>query len=283
MGLSNPEILKGIGSMVVQDYDDANPLYFLQGIDSIKITPKIEKSSLVCARGTLDSDVQITGYELSFTAYDYSQGSVAHMTGGELTEYTSNAAGEVVDIENVQGNTCYDSTKGVTPTVSTSGIANIKYGEYVIIAKTSSTVTIKALTDVSFNDGTNEAYEDDDLVIADDVSISNGVATEVPNFGFKLMGGSAVAMTVGDTCTFRLRRPNKAGWKVRVGGIGTEFTTVSAVAFVKRNNIYKALKIFKFKIAGLTLEQTKEYSKYDITADLELDSGKGGYFDYIQE
>jgi hypothetical protein len=138
---------------------------------------------------------------------------------------------------------------------------------------------------VSFNDGTDEDFNSDLLLIADDLSITNGGTTQVPNFGFYFTGGSAVAMTIGDTFRFRLRRPNKSGYKLVVGGLNTSWDDVGIIGVpAKKKDTYRLIDVFKVKISGMPLSMKDgEYSSYQVTAKLQYDSSKSGYFEIISE
>jgi hypothetical protein len=284
MALSDVSILKGLKNLTVYDRDTRVPKYILRVASEMSIEPKVEEDELKVGGVVWDSDIKEASYELKFTAYEYPVAVVEHMTGGIKTTYVSDASGEVVDEENVNGITAYSATTGISA-VALSGTTEAKWGEYVVKAKTASTVSVYAMSNVSFNDGTDEDYTDDTLLIADDLSISNSGDTQVPNFGFYFTGGSAVAMTIGDTFRFRIRRPNKSGYKVVVGGLNTEWEDVGIIGVpAKKKDIYRMIDVFKVKISGLPYSlKDGEYSSYQVTAKLQYDSSKGGYFELISE
>ena len=295
MGLSNVEVIKGLGSFVISKYGSAVPKYILQSANNIKVTPKTEKDQLVNARGVLDEDIRSTSYELSFEAYEYPASVIEHLSGGIKTTYDAEDDGEIVDIENVYGDSVYDVATGCVPSIDTDALVpeeegaeavGIKYGEYVVEAVTASTVKVYALGDVSFRDGVDADFQDDSLCITeDDLTIATGTEVIVEGFGIALTGGSGtIALTPGDTMRFRVRRPEKAGFKVSIGGLTEEYETVSAIAFPKKkNDKFYAVKLHKFIIQGLPIEIGDNYSKYEVTATLQYDSGKRGVMEFIKE
>lgn len=284
MALSDVSILKGLKNLTVYDRDTRVPKYILRVASEMSIEPKVEEDELKIGGVVWDSDIKESSYELKFTAYEYPVAVVEHMTGGIKTTHSSNAAGEVIDEENVNGTTAYDTITGVAA-VALSGTADVKWGEYVVYAKTATTVSVYAMSNVSFNDGTDEDYTDDTLLIADDLTISNGANTQLTSFGIYFTGGSAVSMTIGDTFRFRVRRPNKAGYKLVVGGLNTEWDDVGIIGIPnKKKDTYRLIDVFKVKISGMPLSMKDgEYSSYQVTAKLQYDSAKSGYFEVISE
>jgi hypothetical protein len=284
MALSDVSILKGLKNLTVYDRDTRVPKYILRVASEMSIEPKVEEDELKIGGVVWDSDIKESSYELKFTAYEYPVAVVEHMTGGIKTTHSSNAAGEVIDEENVNGTTAYDTTTGVAA-VALSGTADVKWGEYVVYAKTATTVSVYAMSNVSFNDGTDEDYTDDTLLIADDLTISNGANTQLTSFGIYFTGGSAVSMTIGDTFRFRVRRPNKSGYKLVVGGLNTEWDDVGIIGIPnKKKDTYRLIDVFKVKISGMPLSMKDgEYSSYQVTAKLQYDSAKSGYFEVISE
>jgi hypothetical protein len=284
MALSDVSILKGLKNLTVYDRDTRVPKYILRVASEMSIEPKVEEDELKIGGVVWDSDIKESSYELKFTAYEYPVAVVEHMTGGIKTTHSSNAAGEVIDEENVNGTTAYDTTTGVAA-VALSGTADVKWGEYVVYAKTATTVSVYAMSNVSFNDGKDEDYTDDTLLIADDLTISNGANTQLTSFGIYFTGGSAVSMTIGDTFRFRVRRPNKSGYKLVVGGLNTEWDDVGIIGIPnKKKDTYRLIDVFKVKISGMPLSMKDgEYSSYQVTAKLQYDSAKSGYFEVISE
>lgn len=287
MALSDVSILKGLKNLTVYDRDTRLPKYMLRVISEMSIEPKVEEDELKVGGVTWDSDIKEMTYELKFQAYEYPVAVVEHLTGGLKTSYTSEAAGDVEDIENVNGTTVIDATTGIsTVGLISAGSADLKPGEYVLKAKTATTVSLYAMTDVAFNEGTDKAFLSDDLLIKDDITVTSSSSTDVTGWGVKITGGSGtIAMTVGHTARFRVRRANKASYKVVVGGLNSEFEDVGIIGVpAKKKDLYRMVDVYKVKIAGIPLSMKDgEYSSYSITAKLQYDSVKAGYYEYISE
>lgn len=282
MALSNVEIIKGLGSLTICDYDTGVPITLLQSADNMKVTPSFEESKLETSRGVIDEDLGTPSYTLEFEAYEYGAALVEKCFGGVHSTYTATAA--IEDIENLGDGDAYSATTGATPVLIPADAANLKYGQYTATAKTASTLTVYMTTDITRNEG-EDVTVIDSLLIADDVAVTTGVITStgLSDYGFGMTGGSGtIGMTVGDSFTFFVR-PAQAGYRHDVGGTSSEYATVSAVAYPKKkNSIYRAVILHKFQLKPIAIEVGKEYSKYTISATLQYDSTKDAVFALVK-
>ena len=121
-----------------------------------------------------------------------------------------------------------DATTGIaTVTLKASLENDLKDGIYIIVAKTATTVTIYALSDIEFKKlgaSTDLSYLSDDLIIADDLAIVASTATEIVGLGVEMTGGSGViGMTIGDSARFNVRSAHDGVSEISFGSSTTIF------------------------------------------------------------
>jgi hypothetical protein len=285
MALSDVSLFKGIKNLTVYDRDTRVPKYILRVVSDVKIDQKTEYDELKVGGTVWHTDIKDSSVDLSFTAFEYPVDVVEHLTGGISTDYTSQSNGEIIDEENVNGDSILDSATGMDVQVDSATKAQQKFCEYVVKAKTASTVSLYAMSSVSFNEGNDKDFSDDTMLVADDISIGTGSGTLVTDFGIKFVGGSGtIGFTVGDTARFRVRPASTTGYKVVVGGLNSSFEDVGVIAFPRKiNSEYSLIDMYKVKISGMPLEfKDGGYSSYQITAKLQYDSDKEGLYEIVR-
>ncbi len=288
--LTNAEILKSIGSMMILDYTTGMPISFLQSIEEVKITPKTTKSSLSVPRGLLDSSIDQVEFALSFTAYEYSQALLERFFGSEAD--TQAASASIEDKINIVGTSIFDASAPVTGckvTLDVADAANLKPGHYVLKAKDTNTLALYGVTDVTFNEGDNVEFVDDTYLLVDDLDVTADASAAITDlagntFGLRLVGGSGtIGFVASDTAAFRVHRA-KAGFDLPVGISNFNFQKCKAIAYPrKQNDIFRHIEIHKFSLEPVEIAMGKDYSKYTVNADLEYDSTWGAVWHFRKE
>jgi hypothetical protein len=281
----NKDLFRGIKSLTLYDRDTHIPQAFLRVLSEVNVDHKVEFDDLEIGGTIWDSEQKSSVCELGFTAYDYTKKMMEKLSGGVITNYASEANGEVIELENVKGSSILNAVTGLAAVaVDTLSKADIKEGKYIIEAVDADTLKLYAASDISFGDGENTSFLDDSLAVATGLDIGSGADTDVTNYGLVLTGGSGtIAFTPGDTASFYVRRPLVTGFKLKVGGINDQATECGAWIYPKKkNNYYTMLDCFKLKVAGMPLGFKDGYSEYKITAKLLYDSAKDGYYNLIK-
>jgi hypothetical protein len=281
----NGSLFRGIKSLTLYDRDTEIPSAFLRVISEVNIDYKVDFDDLDIGGTIWDSEQKSKSAELSFTAYDYTDEMVEQLTGGTMTEYESEADGEIVDFANVKGTSVFNATTGIA-SISVTALekADLKEGKYTIVASGGNTARVYAASDISFGDGKNTAFIDNSLVITAALEFASATGTKVDDYGITLNGGSGtIAFTPGDTASFYVRRPLVTGYKLKVGGINDTVTECGVWIYPKKKNTYYTMiDCFKVKIAGMPIGFKDGYSEYKVTAKLLYDSAKDGYYNLIK-
>lgn len=158
-------------------------------------------------------------------------------------------------------NTIASATTGIaTIAVDPLHYADLKAGKYIIKAVSATTIYFMPLTDVEFggaftagtevNFGTNSLGTDlagRQIYVTGTTpftfAVTNGAPTSITGFGLIINGGSAVAMTAGDTATIEVRPVNIENDVITLGH--------SAALIPKRFALYAALDT---KVNGEVIE-----------------------------
>ncbi len=151
--------------------------------------------------------------------------------GKAPTENAAETGGAVSTLTNKYG-TLVQASTGIASVsaIASTGPANLKFTKFVVIAVSSTTVDIYAMSDADFLRGSDGSFSTDTLKIAAAQSITSGGDTAITAFGFKLTGGSgSIALTTGDSATFEIRPINTKSTTVTIGGsadVNAEFGAV---------------------------------------------------------
>jgi len=149
--------------------------------------------------------------------------------GASVATTAASALGTVEALVNVNGVSVLDATTGIASVaLKTSSEADLKDGQYVVLAVSPTTVDIYALTDIEFKKlgAANElAYQDDSLKInATPLTITMSAATEILGLGVELTGGSGtIGMTVGETAKFSVSSAHDGLSEISIGSSSTIF------------------------------------------------------------
>lgn len=148
--------------------------------------------------------------------------------GATVVTTAASATGTVNTIANVSGTSVVDAVTGIdNVAVKTGSEEDLKDGVIIIKAKTATTVSVYALTDIEFKKlgATNEAaYLDEALLVVDDLTIVASTAAEIVGFGVELTGGSGtIGMTIGDTARFHINSAHNGLSEISIGSASTIF------------------------------------------------------------
>lgn len=288
MSLSNPYKLFGVHSVTFFDRTDRTPVGYLRvlGDCSLNLSPEFEDLNGGSQLYSWDSEVKSINSEFSLTAREYPIEVMEMLLAGTKTAYTADADGEVINEANVKGTSVIASTGIASIEVTSGDGADLKEGEYVIEAVSTTTVDIYALSDANFVRGTDATFEDDTMTIASAKTITQDGDTVLADFGLTITGGAGtIAMTIGDTARFTVRRPSVTGVKLVVGQSGATFSEYGALLTgqVMGDGTLQYVELYRVKAAGMPIAfKEKGYSEWSITLKALYDSTRNGVFEFIR-
>jgi hypothetical protein len=120
-------------------------------------------------------------------------------------------------VTNGATNTVTDVTKGIASTAITAAV-DLKVGRYIIVAMSSSTVDIYAITDLEANMGTNTmTYADNTLLVIGSPFTLSNAATTITGLGFSITSVATPVMTTGDSAYIDVMPPRVADEQIVIG------------------------------------------------------------------
>ena len=196
---------------------------------------------------------------------------------------TPDTDGVISTLTNLKGTSVVAATGIATVLViPTTGPANLKFGKYLVKVASATTVDIYASSDIDFNRGTDEAFENDLLLIEAGVTITQSSASNIASIGVKLTGDSGtIGMVTGDTATFEVKPPFTKSMEVTIGGGSDTFPEFGAIIMAKQRSNGEMFEIdaFRCKASGMPLGmEANAFAEGEIKAELFYDSTKNGIF-----
>lgn len=174
--------------------------------------------------------------------------------GATVVKTAASALGTVGAITNVLNASVVAATGIASVTLKASSEADLKDGVYIIKAKSATTVTVYALTDIEFKKlgSANElSYLDEDLIVVDDLTITLGGVTEILGLGVELTGGaSAIAMTVGDTARFSVSSAHAGLSEITIGSASTIFPEHRQLCLSQKRANGDTFEMELFRVVG---------------------------------
>jgi hypothetical protein len=144
-------------------------------------------------------------------------------------------------------------------------------------------VSIYNLSDIDFNRGTDEAYDDDTLTVVAAQTVTSGGNTDIASLGLRITGGSGtIGMTTGDTATFQVQPPFTKSTTVRIGGGSDTFPEFGLLVVAKQrsNGEMAEVDLFRCKASGMPIGfESNAFSEGEVKAEAFFDSAKNGVFD----
>lgn len=218
---------------------------------------------------------------LAFTMSEYPDWMIALFTGATVTNGSAEASGNITALTDKNG-TSVVAAAGLLSSITATTPADMKFGKFIVKATAVDAVSIYCLSDADFSRGTDSVFTDDTLLIDTWTGITTGSTHLIPNFGITLTaGGSATAMTIGDTATFDVRPVNTFNRTAKIGGIADAPPEFGCIVMAQKSGSGALFEIdlFKCKSIGLSLgADRKTFAQSEKTIDALYDSEKDGVF-----
>lgn len=196
---------------------------------------------------------------------------------------TAESNGNISTLTNFKGTSVMQATTGIASISLTSGHkADLKFGRYVLVAASSTTVDVYCYSDVDFGRGTAVNYLTDALKVLSAQTVVSGSATSLTGLGLDINGGSGtIGMTTGDTATFDVRPVNTGNSSVNVGSPTNVIPEFGALIIAQKQGQGALFEIdaYRVKASGVPFGfAEKAFSEIDVKAKLLYDSAKDGVY-----
>jgi hypothetical protein len=287
MSLSDPRIIFGVHS--VTPYNRATGVFYgifkvlggstlsLNG-ENIKLMGGSQKYAWAIEEGNITAELSLKPKEYPDFLFELFLGKAPTAVS------TPDTAGTVSTLTNVHGTSIMSATTGIASVsvTASTGAANLKFGKYLIKYLSATTVDIFMSTDIDFNRGTDETYDNDLLRVATAQTITSGGDTTIASLGLTLTGGSgSIALVSGDTARFEVLPPATKSMSVTVGGASDSYPEFGAIIMAKQRSNGEMFEIdaFRCKAAGMPIGmEMNAFGEGEIKAELFYDSTKNGVF-----
>jgi len=225
------QLMFGIHGVTIIDYWTGKPVAELDVIGDLSLPVSAEVESLFGGSHvwpvagepkTLSCDGQVTLKE-------YPEDLAEYLVAGVGAKVAAESTGSVVALTNDFGTSVMSATTGIASVGLKSGkTADLKAGMYLVVATAAGAVDVYAYSSVDAKKGTDLTIQDDEMKItATPLTITMGAATEIPNLGVELTGGSGtIGMTIGDTAVFEIYPPHAGVETMTMGQANAEFKRV---------------------------------------------------------
>jgi len=281
---SSPRIIFGVHSFTPYRTSDGTPYGTIQvlGGSSFNLAGELVSLNGGSAKYPWAVEESTITAELAIKPKEYPNFLFELFLGKGPTDNAAETGGAVNNFANRKGAFVDGTTGAASAGVKAGAEADLKFGKYVLKALSATTFDVFAMSDVDFQRGTDKVFEDDALKItASPLTLANGAAVEVPGYGFEITGGSAVAMTAGDTAELNVRPINDKSMEVVIGATTNVFPNFGAIVIAQKrgNDEMLELDIYKLKAIGLPFAlEEKAFSEAEITAQAFYDADQGGVF-----
>lgn len=236
-GLAAPRIIYGVHSISPYSRTDHTPYGILKVIGSAQLSLSSPVETLYAGSNkypwAAENKSVATGLKAKVKAYP---GFLFQLfLGATVTVVSGDASGTVSTPANKLGTSVIAAAGIATIGVLSASKANLKFGQYVLKALTSSTLGIFLLSDIDITRGTTATYTDDTLLLVDAISISTTVATNITDLGLVLTGGATTtAFVVGDTATFSVLPLSSQSTQIVVGQSTDTFPAFGALLLAQK-------------------------------------------------
>ena len=287
MALSSPNSVFGIHSITTYNPDTLVPYGTAKVLGQAnlnftgEVTPLNGGSSAYpwrVERGLISS-------EISLTLREYPDWLFSTFLGKAVTSNAAETGGAIgTALTNANGTSVVDSSTGIASVGVKSGSeSDLKTGLYVVVAATSTTVDVYAMSDVDFAQGTDLSFVNDALKITSSaLTITASTPVTVPNLGVELTGGSGtIGMTAGDTAFFEVRAINTGSTEVVIGSSNESYVDVGMLIAAQKSGSKTVtyIDIYRCIGVGAPINFTEQaFSEAEITLQAFRDSTRDGVF-----
>lgn len=263
MALSDPRIIYGIHSISPYSRTDGLPYGILKVIGSANLALNSDLEQLFAGSNKYAwaAENKTVSTELTAKVKAYPGFLFELFLGATVSDAGADSAGTVSTLTNKKGSSMQAATGLASVSVLTASKANLKFGKYVIKATAATSFKIYLLSDIDISRGTDAAYVDDTLEVAEVTGVSTGANSDVADLGLRFVGGaSATAFVTGDTATFSVLPPSTKSSSIVVGKSTDSFPSFGALLLAQKRATGEMFEIDAHNCVGgglpISLEET---------------------------
>lgn len=281
MSLSNPRPIFGIHSVALYNTSTRVPYGIVKVAKGANIALSGDTVSLTGGSfkypWAIEDGLITTEISLSFAEYPDFLYEV--LLGKSPTKVTNDTAGNISTPVNINGSSIIDATNGIGDVVLTAtDEGDLKFGKYVIVAKTANTFDVYAMSDIDFARGNSIDFIDDSLKIIDDGDVSAGNHVDA-NTGLTFEQEGTPDFTPGHTAFFEVRPVNTSNISVEIGNPTDVYPEFGVIAYAQQRGSGSLFEIdiYRCKAIGLPIAMTpQEFSEAEVTIQAFYDANRNG-------
>jgi hypothetical protein len=150
------------------------------------------------------------------------------------------------------GTTAVDASTGMTSVLTSTTPADFKFGRYIILVASATTVDVYAHSNIDATKGADmTTYTDLMKITATALTITSSGTTLIPNLGVTINGGSGtIGMTIGHSAYFDIRPIHTGRSSIKVGAAATSFTEFGARLTAAKRSSGEIFEVNAFKCVG---------------------------------
>lgn len=223
--------------------------------------------------GKSSGELSLKFNELPDFAFELFFGKAATSNAGE-------ANGNVSTLTNVKGSPV--ASVGLASVAALSGSeANLKFGKYLVVVASATTIDIYGYTDVDASRGSSYPFQNDLLKLTPSaLTITTGGNTDVTALGLRFVGGAGtIGMTTGDTAEFEVRPQNSASMTVVIGESGVTAPEFGAIILAQKRSSGEMVEVdaYRCRAPGIPLGfAEKAWAKNEAKAKLLYSTTRNG-------
>jgi hypothetical protein len=280
-GLTYPTGLFGLWSLTLKDRVTMLPQAFFKAIGEFSFPNEADMVDFV-AGGDKFIRASEPGHFKSdgvFMVKEFLPKTYQYLGGATSAQGVAEPTGAVTALAAGQGTSIIAATGLASVALTPGSTADLKFGNYTIVATSASSVDVYCDTDIDFGGvftgGAVASFQNDSLKITTTPeTISSGTTTPIAGFGIGLVGGaSATAFTIGDTATFSVRPANVTNSTTTIGDRNTFLKSFHMTAYAALKSITGEITCIDMPIvqpAGIGALGLKEYSWVSSSAKIKI-------------
>jgi hypothetical protein len=249
---------------MIAEIASGKPRAHIRGMGDFSFERSEEKAKLVVGKKTYATKTTKITRNVKIQMKEYYAELNQLMTGGALTKYASNAAGEVVEKANILGTSILAATTGIASiVVDPTNIAKLKEGWYIIEAVDTDSINLYAYSNLD----DKELLDEKGLLTEDPVDLTSAGEVDLTELGLTITGGSGtIALIPGNTAKFYVRPPYSEAWELLMSGDDVVDDVMVIVTIQRDNGVTVLFNFPKASPGGMSFNAPEnDYGTWDLS------------------